>query len=98
MPTTTEMLILNLLMQRLDGCYGSELIHLSQGKLKRGSIYSLLSRAEKNGYVKTVEEAATAEYALPRTRYRITANGRAAMVAFAEWTGLAEPHFLGEMA
>ena len=97
MPTATETLILTLLMRHIDGCYGSELIHLSEGKLKRGSIYSLLSRAERNGFVRTVEEAATAEYALPRTRYLITANGRAALTQFAAWTGLVMPRFAGEM-
>lgn len=93
MPTATEALILNLLLQNLRGCYGSELIHLSDGKLKRGSIYSLLGRIEDSGFVRAVTEPATTEYAQPRTRYIITADGRTALSEFARWTGLVIPNF-----
>lgn len=93
--TTTEVLILNLLMKHTEGCYGSELMHLSEGKLKRGSIYSLLSRAETSGLVRSIQEPASPGFALPRTRYKITAHGRAALVDFTNWTGLAPPSFEG---
>jgi DNA-binding PadR family transcriptional regulator len=87
--STTEALILGLLAQKARGAYGSELVHTSEGKLKRGSVYSLLGRLEKAGLVRSVEEPATEAYALPRTLYRITGNGVKARAEFADFVGLA---------
>ena len=98
MITPTEALILSLLANKAVGAYGSELIHLSNGKLKRGSVYSLLGRLEKSNFVESSEEAATDEYALPRTRYRITAQGSRARVEFADWVGMSVPSLRGEFA
>ncbi len=98
MISTTEALILGLLAQKSVGAYGSELIHLSGGKLKRGSVYSLLSRLEKSNFVETFEESATDQYALPRTRYKITAQGSRARLEFANWVGMAVPNYTGEFA
>lgn len=88
MISTTEALILNLLTQKARGAYGSELVHMSEGRLKRGSVYSLLGRLEKAGLVKSVEDAPTEAYALPRTLYKITADGVQARREFAEFVGL----------
>lgn len=98
MISTTEALILGLLAQKSVGAYGSELIHSSNGKLKRGSVYSLLSRLEKANFVESSEEAGTDQYALPRTRYRITAQGSRARVDFANWVGMTVPSFAGGLA
>lgn len=98
MISTTEALILGLLAQKSVGAYGSELIHLSGGKLKRGSVYSLLSRLEKSNFVESSEDAATDQYALPRTRYRITAQGSHARVEFANWVGMTVPNYAGVYA
>lgn len=89
MISTTEALILGLLIQKARGAYGSELVHMSAGKLKRGSVYSLLGRLEKSGLVKSEEEPASASYALPRTIYRITGDGVNARAEFASYVGLA---------
>ena len=91
MISTTEALILSLLLTRRTGAYGSELVHASDCKLKRGSIYTLLGRLEQAGLVSSKEEAATEEYALPRTCYRITGEGVRARREFGEWTGLLLP-------
>lgn len=91
MISTTEAVILSLLAEKARGAFGSELIHLSGGKLKRGSVYALLGRLEKSGFVESFEEVATEEYALPRTRYKITAFGSAARVEFADWVGMSIP-------
>jgi DNA-binding PadR family transcriptional regulator len=88
MITATEALILSLLANKSVGAYGSELLHLSEGKLKRGSVYTLLSRLEDAGFVKGAEEAPTVEFASARTRYRITAAGHRARQDFGRWTGL----------
>jgi DNA-binding PadR family transcriptional regulator len=88
MITPTEALILSLLRDRPAGAYGSQLMHDSEGKLKRGSVYTLLVRLEQAGFVKSTEEPAQDDYALPRTRYRITASGVRARDEFGQWTGL----------
>ena len=93
MITSTEALILSLLGLQRGGAFGSQLMHLSEGKLKRGSVYALLGRLENAGYVRSDEEPPTEEYALPRTRYAITAMGVRARSEFAEWHGFVAPSF-----
>lgn len=88
MISPTEALILSLLVARPKGAYGSELVHVSDGRLKRGSVYTMLGRLETAGLVKSVEEPATEDYALPRTIYRITGDGVRARQQFGAWTGL----------
>ncbi len=88
MITPTEAMILSLLRERSDGAYGSQLVYDSDGKLKRGSVYTLLGRLEQAGFVKSKEEPAQDEYALPRTRYKITGAGVKARNEFGVWTGL----------
>jgi len=69
---TTEQLILTLLGDRPNGAFASDLIHLSNEKLKRGSIYTTLSSMEQAGLVYSEIVVPTDEDALPRTLYRIT--------------------------
>ena len=88
MISPTEALILSLLLNRSDGAFASELMHLSEGKLKRGSVYTILGRMELAGLVSSKEEPATEAYAMPRTIYRITGNGISARNEFGNWTGL----------
>jgi DNA-binding PadR family transcriptional regulator len=88
MITATEALILSLLRDRSEGAYGSQLVYDSDGKLKRGSVYTLLNRLEQAGFVKSKEEPAQDDYALPRTRYKITGAGIRARAEFGAWTGL----------
>ncbi len=88
MISPTEALILSLLRERNDGAYGSQLVHDSDSKLKRGSVYTLLNRLEQSGFVKSIDEPAQDDYALPRTRYKITGAGVKARAEFGAWTGL----------
>lgn len=88
MITPTEARILSLLAGRQPGCFASELIHMSSGALKRGSVYTLLNRLEAAGFVCATEEDGTDRYALPRTRYKITAAGIRARIDFGQFTGL----------
>lgn len=88
MVSPTEALILGLLVQKSRGAYGSELVHASEGKLKRGSVYSLLGRLEVSGLVTSIEEKATDALALPRTKYKISASGVKARAEFAAFVGL----------
>lgn len=94
MITSSEALVLSLLSQQSGGAFGSQLVHLSEGKVKRGSVYAVLGRLDSAGYVRAVEEAPTEEYALPRTRYQITALGARARSEFAQWHGLGVPSFV----
>ncbi len=87
MISPTEALILSLLVSKPRGAYGSELLHASDGKLKRGSVYTLLSRLEKAGLVRATEEPAQDTYALPRTIYQITGSGVKARQELGEFTG-----------
>lgn len=87
MISPTEAMILGLLTQKTDGAYASELVHMSGGKLKRGSVYSLLGRLEKAGLVKSEEQQASEAYALPRTVYWITGEGVRARSEFASFVG-----------
>ena len=88
MISATEALILSLLIGKTHGAFGSELLHASEGKLKRGSIYTTLGRMEQAGLVKSKECAPTEAYALPRTSYKITGDGAKARREFGTWTGL----------
>lgn len=70
-----KMTALRLLEQRPDGLYGSEIAALSGGQLTRGIVYTLLERMIKEGFVREVQEPATASLKLARTRHFITAEG-----------------------
>lgn len=89
--SATETLLLSLLAGTPSGAFGSELVHRSDGRVKRGSVYALLAKLEKAGFVKAAEIPATEAHALPRTKYKITAAGLRARQDFAQWTGLALP-------
>lgn len=79
MPSLTkiEFLILHLLSQH-GSLYGLELVRLSKGTLKRGSVYTTLMRMGEKGYV--VSKAEKDEYAsgMPRRKYSITGVGESA--------------------
>jgi DNA-binding PadR family transcriptional regulator len=83
-----ELLALRLLIDNRDGLYGSEFVHHSEGKLNRGTVYSLLERMVDKGFVREVEEPASATLNLPRTRHLITGSGRHAYNAFLAEQGL----------
>jgi DNA-binding PadR family transcriptional regulator len=91
MISPTETLILSLLIQQPRGAFASELLHTSEGRLKRGSVYTILNRMEAAGLVSSKEEDPTSAYALPRTRYSITSAGIKARQDFANFTGLPVP-------
>ena len=87
MITPTESLILALLIARPTGAYGSDLLDLSGGRLKRGSVYTLLGRLEEQGLVKTKDDPKTPGFALARSVYQVTAQGQKAFIEFGEFTG-----------
>lgn len=88
-----ELMALRLLIDNPRGLYGSEFVHLSGGKLARGTVYILLERMVDKGFVREVSEPATAALQLARTRHIITAAGRAALNGFLAEHGLAMAPF-----
>lgn len=87
-----ELMVLRLLMDNPGGLYGSEFVHLSSGQLGRGTIYTLLDRLVQKGMVREVEEPATTELQLQRTRHFITGQGQRACKEFARQYGLKINH------
>lgn len=74
--TGAEFSILKMLVDNgTKSMYGLELVDRSGGKLKKGSVYVLLSRLEEKGFVDGKKEDPM-EVAVPRKLYRITAPGR----------------------
>ena len=72
--SVTEAVLLDLLG---DGeRFGLELVATSEGRVKRGSVYVLLSRMEAKGFVESrQEERAPGAIGLPRRLYKTTPYG-----------------------
>lgn len=83
-----ELLALRLLIEHPAGLFGSEFVHRSEGKLNRGTVYALLERMVDKGFVREVEVPPSDELQLARTRHLITAEGKAAYMAFLQEQGL----------
>jgi DNA-binding PadR family transcriptional regulator len=81
-----ERLILEML-ESAGPLYGLRLVELSDGRLKRGTVYVTLARMEARGYVESEQEPPVpGNIGLPRRIYRLTALGRRALRA---WTTMA---------
>jgi PadR family transcriptional regulator, regulatory protein PadR len=77
-----ELLVLELL--REEDLYGLQLVAISRGRLKRGTVYVTLGRMEEKGYIRsTLEAAPSGAGGLPRRIYAATPLGRR---MFAAWT------------
>ena len=77
----TESFILELLEAREH--YGLELVDASGGRLKRGSVYVLLGRMEKKGFVRSRQEARQpGAVGLPRRVYQATDYGLKVRAAY----------------
>ena len=90
-----EFLILNLLVARPKReKYGLELVNLSEGQLKRGTIYVTLSRMEDKGYIESyLEESSVPTPGIPRRLYRTTGLGER---VYRAWT-VAQRHMYGSL-
>lgn len=71
-----QLTALRLLLAKPDGLYPSEMVHLSGGRLRRGTTYVLLQRMEADGLLSATSEEPTASFDKPRTRYAVTDKGR----------------------
>lgn len=90
-----ELMALRLLIDNPKGLYGSEFVHLSDGRLSRGTIYMLLERMVDKGFAREQAEPPTSVLQLARTRHIITAAGRSAYTGFLAEQGLAMVPFSG---
>lgn len=73
-----EFAILELLVSKGD-MYGLEMVKESDGNLKRGSIYVLLSRMSDKGYIESKEEPREyPEIGIPRRKYWASGLGESA--------------------
>lgn len=62
--------------------YGLELLKLSDGKIKRGTIYTTLQRMEDKGFVTSRQEDKPDDVSgIPRRLYEITGTGQRALHA-----------------
>ena len=81
-----ERLILELLIEQ-GPLFGLRLVELSDGRLKRGTVYVTLARMEAKGWLTSEQEpAAAAAIGLPRRIYQVTARGQHVLRA---WTSMA---------
>jgi PadR family transcriptional regulator, regulatory protein PadR len=86
-PSGMELLVLRLLRDEPAGMYGLELVDVSGGSLKRGTVYITLGRMEEKGFVKSKTTAKPNHSGLPRPIYSITALGQRALDAAEVMTG-----------
>ncbi len=81
-----EALILELLVQEKE-MYGLQLVAVSRGRLKRGTVYVTLGRMEEKGYILSrLDPAPLDAGGLPRRVYEPTAFGRRVLKV---WTHMA---------
>lgn len=78
-PTHTEARVLELLAATGEA-YGLELVGLSGGWLKRGTVYVLLDRMREKGLVADRQEQTSV--GIPRRSYRLTGFGAAVLAAW----------------
>ena len=70
-----EMLTLEMLISNGE-MFGLEMVAVSEGELKRGTIYVMLQRMSDKGYIESREEPRTMpEIGIPRRKYRATGLG-----------------------
>lgn len=75
-----EYLILKLLIDNGSTMYGLELVKKADGKLKRGTLYTTLSRMEDKGFVKSEKEGKPPAWlSAPRRMYSPSGLGSLAV-------------------
>jgi PadR family transcriptional regulator, regulatory protein PadR len=86
-PSEKEALVLDLLSEH-GRLYGLELVGLSAGRLKRGTVYVTLSRMVDKGLILASDDRQPEGHAgMPRPRYRIAAGGERALAALSAMQG-----------
>jgi len=80
----TEALILQIMSENgFKERYGLELLKLSNGGIKRGTIYTTLQRMEDKGFVTSRQEEKPDDVSgIPRRLYEITGTGQRVLEAY----------------
>lgn len=79
----TKVTILMLLRADIE-LFGLEMVKMSEGRLKRGTVYVVLQRMEKDGLISgRNEERKPPEIGIPRRIYRLTDTGKRIVKALA---------------
>lgn len=81
--TATELVILAYLESEPQGLYALQIVRASDGRLSRGSIYTLLGRLEWKGFVISRLDHEAVHSGLQRPRYVLTKQGQQALAAAA---------------
>src|SRR5215213_6959228 len=90
--SAAERLIVELLASR-DELFGLQMVELSEGRLKRGTVYVTLGRMQEKGYLESRQEALTpGAIGLPRRLYRPTGL---AMRILAAWRAAEQIYISG---
>ena len=90
--STTERLIIELLATH-DELFGLQMVELSGGRLKRGTVYVTLGRMHEKGYLESRQEALPeGAIGLPRRLYRPTGL---AMRIVAAWRAAEQIYITG---
>src|SRR5262245_39790582 len=90
--STAERLILELLVDR-EELFGLQMVELSGGRLKRGTVYVTLGRMQEKGYLESRQEPLPeGAIGLPRRLYRPTGL---AMRILAAWKAAEEIYLTG---
>lgn len=92
--SATERLIIELLVEH-DELFGLQMVELSGGVLKRGTVYVTLGRMQEKGYLESRQEPLPAgAIGLPRRLYRPTGLALRVLAAWraAEQIFIAGPH------
>ena len=83
LPSVKEALILELLQACSGSLFGLELVHNSEGQLKRGTVYVTLQRMEGRGLIASEQEPRPdPQIGIPRRQYRITGLGQRTLAAY----------------
>jgi len=82
-PSGMQLLILQLLADG-RGRYGLELVRESNGKLKRGTIYTTLYRMQKEGWLIPEQDMTPGLSGIPKTRYSLSEKGGRILGAVAQ--------------
>jgi len=93
--SATERMIIELLAAH-DELFGLQMVELSDGRLKRGTVYVTLGRMQDKGYLESRQEAMPpGAIGLPRRLYRPTGF---ALRALAAWQAAEEMYGLSVRA
>jgi PadR family transcriptional regulator, regulatory protein PadR len=80
LPSKKEIDVLRLLSVTPE-MYGLEMVKATSS-LKRGTIYTMLSRIEAKGWIASRQEKAFGSPGMPRRLYRMTGRGKCVMRAY----------------